>query len=141
MIKRILNIFKRSNCINPLGTYSNGKVNVGSDNDIKNDLFNLGLPVIDYKFDYDEYLNYLKEAEYRDDYYRDNFLEKSVEHFISQDVLNIGGKDSYIDLASECSHFVSFIKNSCPDVNVWVQDYMLTEDISRRILGGECCIS
>lgn len=69
-------------------------------------LGNLGIPVQDVFVSVDQYKNYFGRAGYLSrypQYYPQNIVEKSLEHFVAQQLLQLHPADIYIDIASEGS--------------------------------------
>jgi len=69
-------------------------------------LSSIGIPVRHLKVDIKGYLEFIKEAGYKDkypDYYKDNFYEKTVEHFLCYSFLDLKPGDKFVDIASEHS--------------------------------------
>jgi len=69
-------------------------------------LFNLGIPVQDFVVSVGQYKDYFDRAEYSSrypEYYRWNIAEKSLEHFVAQQLLELNPTDVYIDIDSEGS--------------------------------------
>lgn len=65
-----------------------------------------GIPVESATVDVDGYHEYFDRAEYSrryPGYYQQNLPEKSLEHFLAEQLLGIGADDVYIDVASETS--------------------------------------
>ncbi len=65
-----------------------------------------GISVRDYFIDVESYRDYVKRASYHElypNYYVGNFPEKSLEHYIAAELLDLNPKDTYIDIASEHS--------------------------------------
>lgn len=66
----------------------------------------LGIEVEDRRVDVSAYWAFVREAEYQQryaGYYAGNLVEKTLEHFIAQDLLGLGPHDVYVDIASEDS--------------------------------------
>jgi hypothetical protein len=80
---------------------------LGSDDTKLFESFNrLNVPVQDLHIDVQEYRDYFDRAGYATrypNYYSWNITEKSLEHFIAQQLLELNPKDIYIDIASEGS--------------------------------------
>src|SRR3989304_8651915 len=69
-------------------------------------LKNRGFNLVDFKVDFKDYNRYIKQANYHDfPYYykvviKNNFFEKTLEHYIAAKLLNLSNKDIYIDVAN-----------------------------------------
>lgn len=69
-------------------------------------LYQVGISVQDLNIDIDEYNDYFNKADYATrypQYYAWNITEKSLEHFVAQQLLQLNSTDVYIDIASEGS--------------------------------------
>jgi SAM-dependent methyltransferase len=78
----------------------------GAEGRIAQRLQSAGLTVRDYAVNVADYRRYFTQARYREDYpnyYDFNLPEKSLEHYVAADLLNLTPDDIYIDIASEHS--------------------------------------
>ena len=67
-------------------------------------LHQFGIPIEDSTISIDEYRDYFEKAGYATrypKYYGWNLTEKSLEHFVAQQILQLNSTDFYIDIASE----------------------------------------
>lgn len=103
-----------------------------------------GITVEDYTIDFEGYRRYLTAAGYGDypNYYRGGtvqgigFEEKSLEHFVSFDLLGLSASDVYIDVAS-CSSPVPDIVRSLYGAGVYRQDLTFREGLEGDTIGGD----
>ncbi len=87
------------------------------------------------------YLKYLSDAGYRSlypEYYRDNFCEKTLEHFLAALSLNLTEDDVFIDVASEHSPIPEIYKRLYK-VTSYRQDIMYPAGINGDTIGGDAC--
>lgn len=73
---------------------------------IAHNLLKSGLATDDYSVDVRAYQKFFDSAQYKETYssnYPDNLIEKSLEHYIAANLLEINEKDVYIDIASKGS--------------------------------------
>ena len=72
-----------------------------NDNDaIRESLEHAGISVNDLWVVPDDYKQYINEAQYPKGIYGENFLEKSLEHFLACKLLAMSSSDVYIDIAN-----------------------------------------
>jgi len=105
---------------------------------IADTLSSMGIPVNPLKVDKKQYLNFLAEAEYRGkypDYYIDNFYEKTVEHFLCYNFLDLKPGDRFVDIASEHSP-IKDIFCALIDCTGYSQDIMYEPGIHGSKIGG-----
>jgi SAM-dependent methyltransferase len=98
----------------------------------------IGIVVRDYVIDVDKYHAYLKRARYRElypNYYVGNLPEKSLEHYIAADLLDLNPKDTYIDIASEHSP-VPEIYRRVFGVNAYRQDLAYAPGLHGDTIGS-----
>lgn len=101
-------------------------------------LSSMGIPVTPLKIDKRQYLDFLAEAGYREkypDYYKDNFYEKTLEHFLCYSFLALEKGDKFIDIASEHSP-VKDIFSSLTGCIGYSQDIMYKPGIHGSKIGG-----
>lgn len=87
------------------------------------------------------YNEYHHRAEYKSrypSYYPGNLHEKSLEHFLSLNLLGIREQDVFVDLASECSPLPEIVGRfyGC---KCYSQDIMYPEGIIGNRIGGDAC--
>lgn len=103
------------------------------------ELQNAGVEVGTYTIDFDAYADYVARAAYPDDYpahSRVAFDEKSLEHFVSADVLNFQSDDVLIDIAAGNSPFTEIVQRLWSPSAVYRQDMNYSEGIHGHQIGG-----
>lgn len=109
--------------------------------DILNLAHKSGIDFLDYEINLDEYKNYFDNAEYKSrypDYYLDNQIEKSVEHYLALSLLNLSAEDVFIDLASEHSP-IPEIYARLTGATTYSQDIMYPSGVTGNRIGGDAC--
>jgi SAM-dependent methyltransferase len=97
-----------------------------------------GISVSDYFIDVGRYREYVNRAGYHElypNYYIGNFPEKSLEHYIAADLLDLNPKDTYIDIASEHSP-VPEIYSRVFGVNAYRQDLAYAPGLRGDTIGS-----
>lgn len=101
-----------------------------------------GIEVSPYRIDIEAYRNYLKKANYPEDYYggglnpEDNFTEKTLEHFVSLQFLQLLEDSIFIDIAACTSPFHSIVKSLLGVENTYQQDLIYPKGIHGTKIGG-----
>jgi hypothetical protein len=72
------------------------------------------------------------------DYYRGNQVEKSLEHFIALEMLQVSGGDVFIDIASEHSPFAELVAR-LKGATTFSQDIMYPDGVIGNRIGGNAC--
>jgi SAM-dependent methyltransferase len=88
--------------------------------------------------DYEEYRRSAGYAERYPDYYSDNFGEKSFEHFVAFQLLELTPEDVFVDLASEHSP-VPEIFHRLTGASTYSQDIMYPPGLAGDRIGGDAC--
>jgi len=88
--------------------------------------------------DYEEYRQSAGYAERYPDYYSDNFAEKSFEHFVAFQLLELTPEDVFVDLASEHSP-VPEIFHRLTGASTYGQDIMYPPGVVGDRIGGDAC--
>jgi len=88
-----------------------------------------------------DYADYYQQAEYDSrypEYYAGNRPEKTLEHFLSIQLLQIQPQDVFVDLASEHSPLPEIVRRliGCPSYS---QDIMYPEGVHGHQIGGDAC--
>jgi len=96
----------------------------------------LGITVTDYYLDPAGYHAYVTAAEYPQDYYSSNIVEKSLEHYIAATLLVLKPGDTYIDVASEHSP-VPEIYERLFGVKAFRQDLAYKAGLHENRIGGD----
>ncbi|MCK5231672.1 MAG: class I SAM-dependent methyltransferase [Desulfobulbaceae bacterium] len=105
---------------------------------ICNKLKTIGLSVENFKVDIHELLEYITKAEYKTkypDYYKDNFYEKTLEHFLCYKLLELREGDKFIDIASEFSPVWEIFKG-LTNCTAYSQDIMYEPGIHGNQIGS-----
>lgn len=103
------------------------------DHHIKTSLFSIS---------HNEYKDYLREAGYPEWYYgggkneKENFVEKTLEHFVSTKFLNLNPDSVFIDIAACNSPFSDIIKKMFGVKDVYQQDLIYPAGIRGNKIGG-----
>ena len=111
----------------------------GAEERIVNRLKRLGLVVHEYSADVEDYRRYFTAARYVEDfpdYYDFNLPEKSLEHYIAAELLELNEQDVYIDIASEHSP-VPKIYNSLYGAKTYRQDLSYPPGLNGDMIGGD----
>ncbi len=109
--------------------------------DILNLAHKSGIDFLDYEINLDDYNNYFDNAEYKSrypDYYLDNQIEKSFEHYLALSLLNLSAEDVFIDLASEHSP-IPEIYARLTGATTYSQDIMYPSGVNGNRIGGDAC--
>jgi SAM-dependent methyltransferase len=111
----------------------------GAEERIEARLVALGLAVRRYRIDVTDYRAYLARARYVEDapdYYAFNRAEKALEHYLSAQLLGLGERDIYVDVASEQSP-VPEIFERLFGVTAYRQDLSYQPGVHRDRIGGD----
>lgn len=106
---------------------------------IRNEIIQTQLPFKEYNIDIEDYYQYIRDAQYKiryPDYYRDNFFEKSFEHYLCYKILRLHKTNNFIDIASEHSP-VSEIFSRLTGCKSFSQDIMYERGIHGNKIGGD----
>jgi len=95
-----------------------------------------GFNVVPFRVDVEDYRTYLKKADYRNDYYSENFPEKSLEHYVAAKLLDLRDNDIYIDVANENSPTPG-IYHKLYGCTVYRQDLAFPEGLHGNTIGGD----
>lgn len=106
----------------------------GGEKQIVDDLGRLGIPIQDIVIDIGRYKDYYDRAGYSG-YTRETIIEKSLEHFIAQELLELNPTDVYIDIASNQSP-VPEIYQRLYGCRTYVQDLSYTPGIHGNKIGS-----
>ena len=124
----------------------NNRVKVGSINNIdpgcvkwiSNNLFSMAIQTRGIKIEINDYKQFVLKARYREkypDYYSDNFIEKTLEHFLCFSLLELKPGEKFIDIASEHSPVVEIFSNLTGSIG-YSQDIMYDNGIHGYKIGG-----
>jgi hypothetical protein len=98
----------------------------------------------DFRIDLDEFRQYLEKAQYSrfPNYYGggkgENFVEKSLEHYLAAKTLQISKNDVYIDVASSNSPAAE-VYSKLFGCKTYRQDLVFTRGIHGNTIGGNAC--
>jgi SAM-dependent methyltransferase len=102
-----------------------------------------GVEVGPYRIDVKAFHDYLDKANYAKSYHGGRnapghiFLEKTLEHFVSIDVLSIGPDDVVMDLAADRSSFYEIVRRLWAPKMVYRQDLKYKPGVNEDTVGGE----
>ncbi len=111
----------------------------GTEQAVASGLASLGIPVKEFIIDAGRYNDYFRKAGYLEKYpgyYRTNIHEKSLEHFIASELLDLKKGDVYIDIASENSP-VPEIYGGLFGCRAYRQDLSYPEGLQGDRIGGD----
>ena len=111
----------------------------GAEERIVQRLLNLGFEVLDYAINVESYRQFLTAARYTEEfsgYYPFNLPEKSLEHFIAAELLQLNPTDIYIDIASEHSP-TPIIYHRLFGVEAYRQDLAYRPGLHGNTIGGD----
>lgn len=94
------------------------------------------IPVEEFRVDSTAYRSYFAKAQYPPDYYSNNIVEKSLEHYIAARLLDLSPSDTYIDIASEHSP-VPEIYQRVFGVTAYRQDLSYAPGVRGDCIGGD----
>lgn len=102
-----------------------------------------GIPVIDYRIDVSGYHAYVGAADYPADYYgggtnavANNFIEKTLEHYVSLDFLDLQPDEVFIDIAACTSPFYRMVKQRYGLKRAYQQDLVYPKGLHGDKMGG-----
>lgn len=108
------------------------------DKNILTQLASHRIQVVDFRIDVAEYHSYFESAEYKKrypTYFATNIIEKSLEHFIAQKLLELTSSDVYIDIASAHSP-VPEIYHRLYGAKTYAQDLKYPPGLHGERIGG-----
>ena len=97
-----------------------------------------GIVFAGHAIDPERFQQYVAEAGYRAqyaEYYRGNQVEKSLEHFVALELLQVARGDVFIDIASEHSPFAEIVAR-LKGATTFSQDIMYPEGVVGNRIGG-----
>ncbi len=112
--------------------------------DIVDDLKKNGVNIIDFKVNLAEFRQYLDKADYSKfpNYYgggkAKNFIEKSLEHYLTSRMLEISKDDVYIDVASENAPTAEIV-HKLTGCTAYRQDLIFPKGVHGSTIGGDAC--
>jgi glycosyltransferase involved in cell wall biosynthesis/SAM-dependent methyltransferase len=104
---------------------------------ISSSLRQLGIEVVDYIVDIDEYKQFFQDAEYIKNFPQYNFSlpEKSLEHYLAVEFLKFNSSDVYIEVGSEAD-VASKIYPHLYGVSSYVHSSAYPSGINKNMIGG-----
>jgi SAM-dependent methyltransferase len=112
------------------------------DKKLCNNLTESGLTVKEYSIDVSAYKNYIQNTNYPVSYYgggmdpKQNFTEKTLEHFVSFDFLNLNEKSVFIDIAACTSPFYTIVREKYSLESAYQQDLVYEKGLHGDKIGG-----
>ena len=106
---------------------------------IRSEIQKSGITLREFRIERDDYSRSVKNAEYSTRYpryYTDNFYEKSLEHYICYQLLDLRKNDRFIDIASEHSP-VGEIFSRLTGCTSYSQDIMYEKGIHKNRIGSD----
>jgi SAM-dependent methyltransferase len=100
-----------------------------------------GIDFSSFEIDPEAFYRYVADAQYitrYEDYYRDNRLEKMLEHYVALKLLKVNNSDVFLDIASESSP-VAEIYSRLTGSTCFSQDIMYPDGIHDHRIGGDAC--
>ena len=102
-----------------------------------------GIKVEDYTIDMEGYKKYIDNTHYPVSYYgggkdsKQNFIEKSLEHYVSLSFLPLHTGASFVDIAAATSPFSDIIRSKFSVAKSYKQDLIFKNDIENNKIGGD----
>ena len=113
------------------------------DDDLVENLKKTGVKVEQYAINTEGYQNYITETDYPLSYYgggkdpKQNFVEKTLEHYVSLSFLPLHQGASFMDIAAATSPFSDIIRSKYPVLKAYKQDLIFTSDFENNKIGGD----
>ncbi len=112
------------------------------DTQLVEDLRKTGIKVEKYWIDIEGYRSYIKSIEYPISYYgggkdsKQNFIEKSLEHFVSLSFLPLSSSNVFMDIAAATSPFSEIVKKKFNVKASYKQDLIFPSGVNGNTVGG-----
>jgi SAM-dependent methyltransferase len=116
--------------------------NPALDDRLIEDLKEAGIETGEYQIDIEGYRDYLRRAQYPRSYHGggevpgSNFPEKTLEHYVSAEILRFGPEDVFMDVASDRSPFHDVVRRLWHPKQVYRQDLGYKRGIHGDQIGG-----
>lgn len=113
------------------------------DDQLVDGLLGEGIKVTPYRIDVSAFYDYLDHANYAESYHGGRkapghiFLEKTLEHFVSIDVLDLKPEDVIMDVAADRSPFHEIVRRLWAPQKVYRQDLKYEPGVQGDTVGGE----
>jgi SAM-dependent methyltransferase len=108
---------------------------------IEKGLLGIGLDVIRFKIDINDYKNYLKQANYYQydyaNWIKNTFAEKTLEHYLAATLLNLNEHDVYIDIANAGSPTPEIYQKIFKCSRVYRQDLIFPPGFNGDKIGSD----
>jgi hypothetical protein len=111
------------------------------DNELFNQLIAKNIVVKNYVISLSAYNHYMQQAQYPASYYgggndsKQNFLQKTLEHYVSQTFFTLKHDDIFLDVAACTSPFATIMQKHY-GANVYKQDLIYPNGINQNKIGG-----
>lgn len=102
-----------------------------------------GIKTADFAIDTEGYTHYIKNTHYPLSYYgggmdtKQNFIEKSLEHYVSLSFLPLHEGAVFMDIAAATSPFSDIIAQKFPVQRAYKQDLIFTKGVHGHKIGGD----
>ena len=109
------------------------------DRRVQKSMERLGIPILPLDIDADQYKIYMQGARYRKrrpECYRQNFIEKTVEHFVGLSLLGVEHEDLLVDIGGSSS-LVPEIFNELTGCEAFSQDIIYEPGIHKNRIGSD----
>ena len=116
--------------------------NPALDDALETQLASEGIEVKHHTININEYYNYLSTANYPKDYYgggfdpKNNFTEKTLEHFVTTEIIPFKPDTIYMDVAACTSPFSDIVKNIFGVKTTYKQDLVYPRGMHENKIGG-----
>ena len=113
------------------------------DDELVANLNKWGIKTADFSIDTEGYKNYIKNTPYPISYYgggqdaKQNFIEKSLEHYVSLSFLPLTEGSIFMDIAAATSPFSDIVKAQFPIEKAYKQDLIFPKGIQGNKIGGD----
>ena len=129
----------KQNCLNTVFIGAINNIDPNCISYLCSEIKKTGISIKEYHIDREDYNQYVKNAQYKtrySDYYTNNFYEKSLEHYICYNLLELQKNDKFVDIASEHSP-VGEIFSRLTGCNSYSQDIMFENGIHNNKIGSD----
>ncbi len=112
------------------------------DDELVEHLQSAGIAVDDFEINIPEYQSYVKESNYPDSYFgggkdeKQNFVEKTLEHYVSTKFMDLKEDAVFIDMAACTSPFYQIIQKKYGVKTAYQQDLIYEKGINGHQIGG-----
>ena len=112
------------------------------DEQLAADIQKIGVAVQSHHIDIEAYHNYLGKVAYPDSYYgggkdpESNFVEKTLEHYVSTEFIDFGPKTVFVDIAACTSPFYQIVQQLYACTETYQQDLIFPKGLHGDKIGG-----